>query len=703
VNISPAKAPRRKVSKPSSSLRLCAFAGETSPILNALGPASFAEFLAFRAPGKILWCNFDLLRQLGFAVPQTNQLTPKLNEQLLNVLSLRAVNGDNVRETDVVKMYADKYGGDGVSPALGAGRAGFLAAGNLYVKGLGFTPLFRHNDKDDFVHSHGGVHLEDCLSEAVFGEVNHNLFTLGANRIVAIIDQGKSVTEPSGKQRHIALAVRAGAQLRPGHLLAKRARGSRTPLEMFVHITRATGQLVMENDRPNVRATMLRVIDDHARTAADSFRWRIIHGALSPSNMDFSGAMLDLSTQSTQPRTAPIFLLDYVHSAFGTEHKERGFYLAETYRRILRATDPATREGLNARWINASNEMDRAYEHYLQVRLLAAAGLKTELARHLHAEHSDLAKRFTKVLVELSALKNPGSTCVARKVVEDVSVVDIFNLLGQAPREYFGEGLSQASVLKHLKPVYKGNRFHVARKRSVVASLGGEFAEVYRELMNACTALAAKYYDGMAAMQASIIARAAFENEPIDALYCYSLYERLDKAIKKYKSTGKEEYVSDAIDRAVAKSLRSVDGLLVQGDSRPIAGGGVELQIRTIRGITYSVKAWNDRKQTRRLHVSIALDADLPWLKALTKRQIESLRYCFTTDGWKTSAEVKARLRAGVIDCELPVSCLVGRLEGFFLGVDVKARRFGGYAFVIPDSHELKRFLPQRRKVFARR
>jgi hypothetical protein len=83
------------------------------------------------------------------------------------------------------------------------------------------------------------VHLEDCLSEAVFGEVTHNLFTLGSNRIVTIIDQGKHVTEPSGRLRHIALAVRAGAQLRPGHLLARRARGSCSPLEMLISITRA--------------------------------------------------------------------------------------------------------------------------------------------------------------------------------------------------------------------------------------------------------------------------------------------------------------------------------------------------------------------------------------------------------------------------------------------------------------------------------
>src|SRR5215213_9779186 len=353
VKISPATAQRRNrdataPDAPGASLRRCAVAREKSLVLDALGLDAFALFKAYRSPGTVLWCNFDLLRELGFAVPHTNELTPELNEQLLAAFSVRAVNGNNINGHELLTLYADKYGGEGVSPALGAGRAGFLSHGNLYVKGLGFTPLFRHNDAEDFVHSHGGVHLEDCLSEAIFGEVTHNLFTLGSNRIVAIIDQGKHVTEPSGRQRHIALAIRAGAQLRPGHLLAKRAPGSLSPLEMLIRITRATGQLVIASEVPDVSATMLRVIDDHAQTAADSFRWRMIHGALSPSNMDISGAMLDLPTQSTQPRTAPIFKLDYAESAFGTEHKERGFYLAEMYRKVWRATDAVTREHFNA-------------------------------------------------------------------------------------------------------------------------------------------------------------------------------------------------------------------------------------------------------------------------------------------------------------------------------------------------------------------
>jgi hypothetical protein len=495
----------------------------------------------------VVWCNFDLARELGFNVPPGNQLTPELREELITSLSLRAVAPAEINGHQTVTMYADKYGGDGVSPALGAGRAGFLADGNLYVKGIGFTPLFRHHDKDDFVHSHGGVHFEDCLSEAIFGEVNHNLFTLGSTRVVAVIDQGMHVTEPSGRERPIALAIRVGPQLRPGHLLARRVRGSQSPLEMFVQMTTATRQLV-SNGVPDIAATMLRVIDDHALAAAESFRWRIIHGALSPSNMDLSGAMLDLPTQSTQPRTAPIFTLDYLHSNFGTEHKDRGYYLAEMYRRVLNTTRTAIRARFNAKWVNDSKDMHRAYRKHLEVKLLGAAGLRPQIAKQIRREHDDLAVRFTDLLLEMAALKNQGSACVARRVVENVSVLDVFNLLRRAPRDYFS---GRPRYLKHLRPIYKGNRFQIASKEKKVAELVRKFANLYRELMTIC-----------AEHKQSIIARAEFENAPLDALYYSTLYNDLNRAIAKYKSTGNREIIRDAIDTRVARSLRNVDRMI---------------------------------------------------------------------------------------------------------------------------------------------
>lgn len=645
--------------------------------LDVLGEGGFAEFPAVRFPGTVIWCNFELARELGFDVPRTNQLTPELHEQLIAKLSLRSVNPDeDVSGMEIVTVYADRYGGEGVSPALGAGRAGFLPDANLYIKGLGFTPLFKHNDKDDFVHSHGGVHLDDCMSEAIFGEVDHNLFELGSSRIVAIIDQGMFVIEPSGRRREIALAIRTGAQLRPGHLLAKRVRGSRSPLELFVEITRATGQLRLQNgtDIPDLTATMLRVIDDHARTAADSFRWRMIHGALSPSNMDMSGAMLDLPTQSTQPRTAPIYMLDYVQSVFGTEHKERGFHLAEMQRRILRTTDVSTRIHFNLKWINVPNQMDIDYNRYLEIKMLNAAGLKTHIAQRIQ-QTTTLAGHFTDILAAMAVLKNRGKTCVARKMV-DLSVVDIFNLLANAPADYFANRDLKKSALEHLRPVYKGNRFQVQARKRRIEQLAEKFAIIYSAVLR----VAENYYPSRADMQRSITARAAFENQPIDALYCAPLLEELTKAIAEYKATGNAQIISDAIDSRITRSLRSVDGLLARGNSP-----------RTIRGISYSVRG-------DKLHVSIPVEVQgnhfvtaVSGLDRLTKRQIEHLRYRFTTDNQKSFNDAGARLiyddqLGAIIDFDdLETTTPAGRLEGFFFTTDRRTPLFSDYVFAVSD------------------
>jgi hypothetical protein len=232
-----------------------------SQALNVLSADGFAEFAAISIPGKVIWCNFDLAR-----------VTPEFHARLLAALSLRAVAPGEVFENqETITMYADRYGGEGVRPALGGGRAGFLPLGNLYVKGVGLTPLFKHDDPDDFAHSHGGVHLDDCLTEAVFGEVNHNLFAQGSARVLVIIDQGKHVSTPAGRRTPVAVVVRAGAQLRPGHLLGSHLLRRRSRLDRFVSIARATGQLITRRtkrtgrDIPDVAATMLRIIDDHAR------------------------------------------------------------------------------------------------------------------------------------------------------------------------------------------------------------------------------------------------------------------------------------------------------------------------------------------------------------------------------------------------------------------------------------------------------
>ena len=688
-----------------------------SQALNVLGRDGFAEFAAVRTPGKVIWCNFDLARVLGFEVPRTNQLTAEFHAQLLASLSWRALApGEVVENQETITMYADRYGGEGVHPALGGGRAGFLPFGNLYVKGVGLTPLFKHDDPDDFAHSHGGVHLDDCLTEAVFGEVNQNLFAQGSARVLVIIDQGKHVTTPAGRCIPVALVVRAGAQLRPGHLLGRHLLDHRSRLDKFVSIARATGQLITRQakrtgrDIPDVAATMLRIIDDHARTAAESFRWRMIHGALTASNMEMSGAMLDLPTQSTQPRTAPIRVLDYVDTGFGEEHIERAAQLAPMYRALVRHATPAERALFNIRWMNLAAKMEQAYGKHLQVRLLKATGLKRELAERIQAEQTEVTVNFTDLFLRMVGLRNPGTTRAWTSTVESVSVLDVFHLLQRLPETYFAnpDADHNEKIRDYLKPIFKGNRFHIAKKQRVVGELVSKFANLYRQVMKSCADYAEEYYGDLPGMQASIKARAAFENEPLDSLYSKKLLSELAVTITAYRSTGDPEVVRAAIDQRITASLRSVDGLLAQGSCSRLPGGGVELERRTIEGVSYSVRAWNDATQTRRLHVSIPVElkgehylSAVPSLPCLTKRQIQSLRYRFTTNGWQHDGDVGARLKRAsgdglIIDFEDLVSFpIVGRLEGafYFPGSGkpaLKGRtRLSPYVFAIPDKHEL--------------
>jgi hypothetical protein len=688
-----------------------------SPALAILGEDSFAEVRCVRTPGRVIWCNFELVRELGFDVPLSNCLTPEFHEQLLDAFSYRALRRDeDAGEEKTITMYADRYGGDGVRPARGAARAGFLPFGNLYLKGIGFTPLFR-NDPNDFAHSHGGVNMGDCLSEAILGEVNQNLFTLGSTRAVAIIDQGKHVTPPSGIGIPIALLVRTGAQLRPAHLLIRGEKESSSLMEKFVRMVRATRQLVTHRDAatgrifPDLRATMLRIINDHARTSAEQFRWRIIHGALSSSNMELSGAMLDLPTQSAQPRTAPIWVLDNANSVFGTEHIERAAHLLPVYRKLIRSIPPPQRPVLNAKEINLRGEMDKAYQQHLQVKLLCAVGLKKELAVRLQVEHADLARRFTDLILKMAELKNPGSANVSRSLVEGVSALDVFHLLGSFPREYFAAQSADHTehIRASLKPIIKGNRYHIARKQAAVEALVEVFASLYRELMRACEAYAKQYYGDRASMQASIESRAAFENKPLAALYYKKLYDELSSAIAAYKASGSADILREAIDQRILVSLRNVDALFAQGNARRIVRGGLELEMRTVDGISYSVRAWNNARQTRRLHVCLPVErrrgvylTALPNLPRLTRRQIQSLRYRYTTDEWATSGEVGAHLASDerknpIIDFEdIRTFPPAGQLEGaFHLGgsgensLTDEMPLTGGYTFAIPDKEEL--------------
>jgi hypothetical protein len=688
-----------------------------SRVLRVLGQNGFAEFTAVNVPGKVVWCNFDLAREAGFDVPPSNQLTQRFHDQLIEALCFRVLRpGEEVGSRRTITMYADKYWG--VYPFLGGARAGFLPYGNFYVKGIGLTPAFQASADEDFVHSHGGLILEDAMLEAIIGEVDTNLFAQGSTRMLAIIALGETIVWPNGRKHVAVLGVRTGAQLRPAHLLNySTSDKGLLLLDGLIRMARETGQMVARDDQEagaeiiDVKQTLLRIIDDQARTASEQFRWRILHGAISSSNMELSGAMLDVVTQTTQPRTAPLWMLPgYPNSVYGREHLERISELGHIFRGLVRSIPRAQRPALNARPLKLRHAMEKAYDRHLQAELLAATGIKRALARRIQDDHPGLARRLTTTLLGMSRLNNPGSLNANKASGESLSVLDVFRLLQHFPRAYFAapDADHTETIRSLLQPIFKGNRFHMAKKQAAVEALIAEFAAAYRDLMKVCAGLAEAYYSDRERMEASVKSRAHFENEPIPLLYQSRILKELGRVIEIYQATGDATILQDVIEDWATASLRNVDGLMAQTRWRDSGDGHSLAATRTIAGINYSLSLRADERQPPRLQVSLMAAREgncyltsLPELAGLSRAKMRLLRYRFTLDGWTSSGEVRARLvenedeppiiRFAAIS-DLP---LAGRLEGYFhLDGDAhlasaKAPKMRRFTFATPDPCEL--------------
>ncbi|HJZ79120.1 MAG TPA: hypothetical protein VKD91_02210, partial [Pyrinomonadaceae bacterium] len=334
--------------------------------------------------------------------------------------------------------------------------------------------------------------------------------------------------------------------------------------EVFTRITRVTGQLRLQRGKPDLRQTMLQVIDDHALTSAEQFRWRIIHGAVSMSNMEMSGAMLDATTESAQPRTAPMRILTQhpgAYLVFGQEHMERARHLKIMYRSLVNTLSLEQRALLNAAPIDFTAEMVKSYDQHLQIQMLKAAGLKMAVAQQIQAEHPQLAQRFQQVLRAMAALRNRGSINGNNPPVEHISVLDIFNLLQKYPRRYFMKVArrDQPEILALLRPAFRGNRFYRAKQKATVQIMIWEFAGLYTELMLACQRVAAEHYGRSARLRESIIARAGYENRPMTSLYRGNLLKEFQRVIKRYKSRGESRLIGQTIAKIVSASHRNLD------------------------------------------------------------------------------------------------------------------------------------------------
>lgn len=271
----------------------------------ALPPSAFVPVRARRLRNaRVVWINWPLLRELGADVGRIG-LTPQVERVFLHAFAYRiqSEGDDPAAFVGPAKVFhADRYGGDGVAPNTGSGRA--AAIGLTQIKGIGTTPLV--DPATPHEHRHGNLYLGDALREAAWGELNHLETPHGSNRVLAVIDVGSAFALADGRLRRRGLLIRA-LPLRPAHFILN-FYAKPEPTE-FRRLQRQLARVLAgESALPagqRIRSGLLQLAQRSAQQHATLMAYRAPHGAMSSSNIELSGKLLDFETQSTQPGHGP--------------------------------------------------------------------------------------------------------------------------------------------------------------------------------------------------------------------------------------------------------------------------------------------------------------------------------------------------------------------------------------------------------------
>ncbi|MGE0707676.1 MAG: hypothetical protein AB7N76_08415 [Planctomycetota bacterium] len=684
----------------------------TPPIVSTLGKDRVVELTAVNAgQGKVVWFNFALANEMGISLPRGQVLTPELESQLIREMAWQILPaGQEANGRATTKVYADRYGGWGMGYNKGAGRAAFFGQYNLNIKGIGVTPLV--SNATSFSHRHGGAPLTEGVLEAVWGEVGTNLFNRGSTRILAVIDVGDVTKWEDGGSERRALIVRAGHQVRPAHVLAEGFQRPNT-YEALVRMLDATNTLVKVSqpggDVVDLNASLERLAQLHARTAAELYRYRILHGGLSPGNKSFDGGMLDLGTVTSQPRTAPVHVLDYTDTPnhvrddlkFETENAWRVRDL-EAYKQVLK--EAAGKPGVRWQDMDVARVYEAEYRAQQELQLLEASGLKPEVARALRDADPELVKRYTQTLRRLGALTNPVEMNIERDKVERGSVADIFGALGGMPGVSFGEGDRTVETLK-LLAIDADKR----ETRAKAEALGKELAELHKQVLETAWTQGGAHYDDRAAFERSVRERAAYENRPLDQLYRTELGKNIRELIAAYEKTGDPTELRRAMEGLISGGQRDVENLLGR-EARALQSGAIETGAEYHEGVRYAVEASPEGKRVLKVELPLEPVPGVGWRLSslaagdLSGADTESVRYRYTTDGWKTNAEVGGRVTqqgsdgkpALVFEVEVPAG-KIAALEGAFrvgehgAWINNGGRNYKGYELVVPDADDLER------------
>ena len=235
---------------------------------------------------------------------------------------------------DSITVYAERYGGAGISKNGGGARCGNI--GDWQVKGIGSNPLVGRtpegvrDEKDDTWHSYGGLSLLDAIIETINTVVVNEALPAGTVNCIGIIETGDDTAYQPGLVLEDDLSTGRGAllvretTLRPAHLCPSE---NFTPKDEYKSLLESDVYRLRLANRELARELnhdgFVNFLAAFLKTSANQFAvgkvLRIYHGAVNTANIAADGRWLDLSTVCFVEANKNYFL-QVLNGGFYSEH-----------------------------------------------------------------------------------------------------------------------------------------------------------------------------------------------------------------------------------------------------------------------------------------------------------------------------------------------------------------------------------------------
>jgi hypothetical protein len=209
--------------------------------------------------------------------------------------------------------YAERYGSEGSGLNGGGGRCGLI--GSVQIKGIGATPVV--GAKSDFWHSHGAAALAEGIREALWGEVCNVSLPHGAARVHGLIATGTTCPYDHAQEGHGTaerILILRQSTLRPAHYMraigfVPKGQGfdgqatdtvrTRMAVASFAAAFRTQSTLFDGSNAEAINDGLVNMVVRIAEQLSSARAKRIMHGALSCSNICIDGSYVDFGTITT--------------------------------------------------------------------------------------------------------------------------------------------------------------------------------------------------------------------------------------------------------------------------------------------------------------------------------------------------------------------------------------------------------------------